>query len=120
MALVSTMKYLQPGEHDAHAVEAELEAVIDTVQPGWRELVVERRYLPSLIVSHWSPLAAMGGLAGRPGPAVPGVDGLFVAGDWVGHEGMLSEAAFASARRAAGLALASVAGVLPMSVVGSR
>jgi phytoene dehydrogenase-like protein len=107
MALVSTMKYLLPGEHDAQAVEAELEQVLNTVHPGWRELVSERRYLPSLIVSHWSPLASLGGLERRPGPAVPGVDGLFVAGDWVGQEGMLSEAAFASARRAAGLALAA-------------
>jgi hypothetical protein len=37
---------------------------------------------------------------------VPDVPGLFVAGDWVGPEGMLTDAVFASAR-AAGLAAAS-------------
>jgi hypothetical protein len=41
-----------------------------------------------------------GGLAGRPGPAVPGSDNLYVAGDWVGREGMLAAASLASARSA--------------------
>ena len=102
------MKYLAPGEHDADGVAEELERLIDTVHPGWRDVLVKRRYLPNMIVSHWSPLASLGGLAGRPGPAVAVVKGLFVAGDWVGSEGMLTEAVFASARRAAGLALAEV------------
>jgi hypothetical protein len=44
--------------------------------------------------------ASGGGLAGRPGPQVPGVENLFVVGDWVGHEGMLLDAALASASRA--------------------
>ena len=49
--------------------------------------------------------AAAGGTAGRPGPAVPGVRGLFVAGDWVGAEGLLADASVASAARAADLAV---------------
>lgn len=107
--LVSVMKYLRPDDHDASASQAELEAMLDLAQPGWRGVLVERRFLPSMIVSHWSVRSRTGGLPGRPGPAVPGIDGLFVAGDWVGHEGMLSDAAFASGRRAAGLALAEAA-----------
>ncbi len=109
-ALVSTLKYLAPGERDSAATADELEAQLDLAQPGWREVLVERRFLPSMIVSHWLPLAESGGLSGRPGPAVPGIDGLFVAGDWVGSEGMLADAAFASARQAAGLAIAEATG----------
>jgi len=73
------------------------------MQPGWREVVVERRFLPSLVVSHMLVTAAAGGTAGRPGPAVPGIRNLYVAGDWVGPEGMLADASLASAKRAAEL-----------------
>ncbi|HEV8324571.1 MAG TPA: NAD(P)/FAD-dependent oxidoreductase, partial [Myxococcota bacterium] len=62
---------------------------------------VARRFLPHLVVSHALCTASAGGAAGRPGPAVPDVDGLCVAGDWVGAEGLLAEAALASARDAA-------------------
>ena len=47
-------------------------------------------------------------LAGRPGPGIPGSAGLLVAGDWVGAEGMLSDASVASAKVAAGLAIRAV------------
>jgi len=50
------------------------------------------------------PLASLGGLAGRPGPKVCDVPGLFVAGDWVGPEGVLVDATLASAKLAAELA----------------
>jgi hypothetical protein len=45
--------------------------------------------------------AAGGGLAGRPAVEVPEVPGLYLAGDWVGAEGLLADASLASARRAA-------------------
>lgn len=47
-----------------------------------------------------------GGAAARPGVSVPEVDGLFLAGDWVGPTGMLADASLASARDAAGALLA--------------
>jgi len=31
---------------------AAIEALVDRVQPGWRDAVVERRFMPKLIVSH--------------------------------------------------------------------
>jgi phytoene dehydrogenase-like protein len=110
MALLSLQKYLPADDNDPAAAEPQLERMLDAVQPGWREVLVERRFLPHMIVSHWLPQAATGGLAGRPGSKVPGADGVFVAGDWVGGEGMLSDAAFASGRRAATLALAHISG----------
>ena len=54
------------------ANEEELEALLDEMQPGWREVL-----------------------------------GLYLAGDWVGDEGLLSDAALASARAAARAILAT-------------
>jgi hypothetical protein len=42
-----------------------------------------------------------GGLAARPGPRVPDASGVFLVGDWVGKEGMLLDAAMASAGQVA-------------------
>jgi phytoene dehydrogenase-like protein len=90
---------------DAKTDEQELEQLLDLMQPGWRNVAVERRFLPHMTVYHALPTARMKGLAGRPGPAVSGVDNLYIAGDWVGAEGMLADASLASAKRAATLIL---------------
>ena len=101
-ALVSTMKYLSPTEApDAARDAAELEAWLDRLQPGWRDVLVERRWLPAMVASGALVTASGGGLAGRPGPRVPDAPGVFVVGDWVGGEGMLLDASLASAERAA-------------------
>lgn len=94
-ALIHLAKY--GGNPDA---EQELEKVLDEMQPGWRELVVHRRFLPSMVVSN-----AIFGPAGRP-PVTTTVRGLYLAGDWVGDDGILSDAALASARTAAKAILA--------------
>ena len=108
-AAIHVAKYLEPDvKADPRADERELEEALDLIQPGWRERVVERRFFPSLTVASSMPTAAAGGMAGRPGPAVAGVRNLYVAGDWVGPEGMLADASLASARRAAELAAAGI------------
>ena len=38
---------------------------MDTIQPGWREVVVEQRFLPHIQAAGTLPLAAHGGLTGR-------------------------------------------------------
>ena len=93
-------------------VADEMRRVLDRLQPGWRERVVHERCLPKMKVSHALVKAAQGGREGRPGPRVPGVAGLFVAGDWVGREGLLADASLASARAAARQSLAEDAGGL--------
>lgn len=109
-ALVHTAKYLGTTQkRDARADEHELEVMLDLVQPGWRGALVHRRFLPRMVVSNALVTAEQGGLAGRPGPAVPGIANLYVAGDWVGQEGMLVDASLASATRAAELILAAAA-----------
>lgn len=104
-AIVSAARYLSEGEDGSAAAES-LEALLDRTQPGWRDYLIYRRFMPALVVAQDVPKAANGGLAGRPGPEVPGAEGLFVAGDWVGPEGMLSDAAAASGRSAARSAIA--------------
>lgn len=103
-AVVHVMKYLPIiSRTDAKEDQLELERFLDGIQPGWRESVVERRFLPRMLVSHAAVTAENGGLAGRPGTEVPGRPGLYIAGDWVGPEGMLVHASLASARAAAQL-----------------
>ena len=48
---------------------------------------------------------ATGGFAGRPGPEVPDIANLYLAGDWIGPEGFLPDASTASARQVARLVL---------------
>lgn len=108
-ALVHTMRYLEPGEKpDRRALEAELEAVMDLAQPGWRAYERARQFLPAMPVIAAIPLAARGGLKGLPGVVVPEAEGLFICGDWVGPVGLLSDAAAASGR-SAGEAAAALA-----------
>jgi phytoene dehydrogenase-like protein len=102
---IHVAKYLAPDDIDAKKHEQELESCLDLVQPGWRDELVQRRYLPNMTVVNAAVHAGRDGLAGRPGPELPGIENLYVAGDWVGPEGWLSDASLASAKRAAELIL---------------
>jgi hypothetical protein len=105
--MIHVAKYLPPDHSDSPAsVERELEGLLDVVQQGWREAVVYRRFLPDMIVMNDTATASRQGTKGRPSPQVDDVPGLFVVGDWVGGEGMLVDASFASARHAAELVAA--------------
>lgn len=105
--VVHVMKYLSASIHsDPTQDEYELKGFLDFIQPGWRKHVVQQRFLPRMLVSHGIVTAANGGLPGRPGPAVKGRPGLYVAGDWVGAEGMLINASLASAKEAAQMIIA--------------
>lgn len=66
--------------------------------------VVAQRFLRRMVVTGGAPLAAAGGLQGRPRVEVEGAPGLFLAGDWVGSTGLLSDAAMASGAEAGRLA----------------
>jgi phytoene dehydrogenase-like protein len=103
-AMIHVAKYLPP-DHTARAEddEREMEGLLDLVQPGWRKVIVYRRMLPDMIVMNAIATVQTEGTEGRPGPAVPDVPGLFVAGDWVGREGLLVDASLASAKQAAEL-----------------
>ncbi|GAC1317587.1 MAG: hypothetical protein NVSMB2_11480 [Chloroflexota bacterium] len=79
----------------------ELERFLDRIQPGWREVVVERRFLARMVAASTLPLASHGGLAGRPAHQSDTIKNLYVGGDWVGGHGLLIDASLASARAVA-------------------
>jgi phytoene dehydrogenase-like protein len=103
-ALIISFKQLDPRyPGDPREDERDLEDLLDAAQPGWRGALVRRQYLPRIEAVGTLPTAREGGFAGRPGPRVPGLDNLYLAGDWVGSEGFLADASLASAQRAAEL-----------------
>ena len=100
-ALVHVARYLEPDEKpDRGQLLAELEAFLDLAQPGWRALERARQFLPAMPAISAIPLAAKGGTRGRPSVSITVADGLFLAGDWVGPDGLLADAAAASGRSA--------------------
>jgi phytoene dehydrogenase-like protein len=102
--LIHVARYLQPigglRLSDRESGEQELESLLDVLQPGWRERVVHKRFLPRMTVSNLLQRAGEDG-NGRASTRVAGVRNLYVAGDWVGDEGMMSDAALSSAIAAA-------------------
>jgi phytoene dehydrogenase-like protein len=101
-ATVCLARYLGPDERPSREeLEADFHPLLDALQPGWRERVVTHKLLRDLVVAHDLPQAARGGLAGRAPGKVSGIANLYLAGDWVGPDGMLADASFASARAAA-------------------
>ena len=93
--LIQLLRYLDDCPCDA---EAELEALMDRHQPGWRAHVVTRRFLPRPVVTYAAPGPERVDLELEPG--------LFAAGDWVQGDAVLADAALDSAERAAKAALA--------------
>ena len=92
-ALIHTARY-------GGGSQSELEKLLDRVQPGWRDVVVHRRFLPAMTVSNAVLPPKKGDTPIRPQPVTP-IRGLYLAGDWVGDTGILSDASLASARAAA-------------------
>jgi len=80
-----------------------LETMADAVQLGWREQLIFDRFLPRMVPVSAIATPAAGGLGGR--PQVERGDGLYLAGDWIGPEGWLVDAAIASGAAAASAAL---------------
>jgi phytoene dehydrogenase-like protein len=116
-AVVHALRYRRVDETSSVDARAELEehCRVAGIEPDAAEQV---RYLHRMVACGAMPTPASGGLAGRPGVADTGLDGVFVAGDWVGAGGHLADAALTSgesagrqaARHAATAGHASVAG----------
>jgi phytoene dehydrogenase-like protein len=100
-AVVHLAKCLPTGVDGTAADERQLERGLDLLQPGWRDVVVARRFVPSASVSHAMVTAEAGGFRGRPHGRVPGLDNVFLAGDWIGPIGQLADASIASGVEAA-------------------
>jgi hypothetical protein len=100
---VSVLKYHGAAQPDAQRDKADMERTLDLLQPGWREHTAAHQFLPRMTVVHDY---AHTGRTTLPGPAVPEIPGLYVAGDWAGHHELLVDASAASAQRAAEACLA--------------
>lgn len=101
--VVHLLKYQMDAESiDAQKDRRELESWMSMLQPGWRNEIVAERFIPKALVANAMPVL---GKAGRPSADDTGVRGLFVSGDWVGEQGMLADAAVASAKEAAHYAI---------------
>ena len=110
--LISVMRYHRPGADLPAPSSARDElrgfAALAGIDPGD---VVHERWSHRLVVAHGAPTADGGGLAGRPATTALGRPGVYLAGDWVGAEGLLADAAASSGVQAATDALAHRASI---------
>jgi len=95
--MVHVAKYLGAGSQEPKALRAELEDYATLVMPAWKRHTRFARFLPSLTVTPMMPLST-----NLPDFDFLGLKRVTMAGDWVGPEGMLADAAVASALNAAG------------------
>ncbi len=95
-AVVHLARYMAPGEMPGSDAISELEGLADLAIPGWRALEVRRQELRGMIVSN----AVVRADRARPDVVLADAGGLFIAGDWAGGEGMISDASAASAAKA--------------------
>ncbi len=90
--VIQVAKYLSPGERGADALPR-LEHLLEVFQPGWREVLLERRFLPEMVTSTAIPLAQNEGR----GFGVELVGQVYAAADWAAG-GLLADGGFAAAR----------------------
>jgi phytoene dehydrogenase-like protein len=98
-SLVHVMRY---GARDAGLDRAELRSYA-RLAGITDDQIVEERFLADMVVTHLLP-SPKEGLAGRPDVTSTGAEGVYLAGDWVGPTGWLTDAAMASGRQAGRLA----------------
>jgi phytoene dehydrogenase-like protein len=101
---VSTVAYLSEAEREDAALRrrrlADLEALLDAVQPGWRAQAVACRSLKCMDVTCALSLIQTP-YARRIGPRISTAPAVFVAGEWTAGTGHLAERALSSAMLAA-------------------
>ena len=99
-ALVTLARYQRPGDEMSIEHSKEILHRHRTRAGVTDDDIVMERYLHRSTVTWGMPLASKGGLRGRPGVTVEGMNGCFIAGDWVGPSGLLADAAAHSANSA--------------------
>ncbi|MED0989338.1 phytoene desaturase family protein [Bacillus nitratireducens] len=98
--VVSLIKYHNPmlEINHFHDDQEQLENTMELLHPNWKREVVAKQYLPKITVVHDFPHIER---VEKPGPNIPEMPGVYVAGDWAGHDEILADAAVASGKRAA-------------------
>jgi len=114
-AVYQTMRYLRSDE-DPSPEDARVSLVehcrAGGIEPDHAE---EVRYLHRMVVCGALPIPATGGMLGRPSSET-GIEGVLVAGDWVGPSGHLSDASLVSGEAAG---RAAVEGLVRQPVGGN-
>jgi phytoene dehydrogenase-like protein len=105
--VVHIIKHNGTGGTDPKADERLLEQMMNLIQPGWHQEVVAKQYLPNMTVAH--DYMHIDRTDRFPGPDVPEIRGLYVAGEWASHGEWLVDSATASGRRAAQCVLMELA-----------
>jgi phytoene dehydrogenase-like protein len=103
-AVVGVLRY---GARSAAEDREELDAHRRLAGVADDDVVVER-FLASMTVASTAPRPERGGMRGRPAPDATGTPGIHLAGDWVGPDGLLADAALASGAAAARRALTAL------------
>jgi protoporphyrinogen oxidase len=103
-AVVQAIKY---GATDARGDRSSLERHVARlgIEP---DEIEASRFLAHMVVAGSTPRAVDGGLPGRPRVTDSGQPDVLLAGDWVGPEGLLADAAIASGHEAALRALRTI------------
>ncbi|PED05679.1 protoporphyrinogen/coproporphyrinogen oxidase [Bacillus pseudomycoides] len=98
--VVGLIKYHNPALQSSNFNDDKilLEHTMDLLHPKWQQELVEKQYLPKITVVYDFPHI---GRTENPGPTVPEMPGIYVAGDWAGHDELLADAAVSSGKRAA-------------------
>jgi hypothetical protein len=100
-AVVAVIRY---GARSAELDRPQLDAHLCEAGVGPDDVIVTQ-FLARMVVTGAMPRACTGGLAGRPRVDATGLARVFVAGDWIGGDGLLADAALASGQAAAHAAL---------------
>ena len=110
--LAHIARYLSPDEIPPADFETELERLADSLLPrNWRSFEIRRQRHIGMVVANDLPTWQTHGRRTR--GHFEDVPGLYLAGDWIGDEGMLVDAAAASGRAAARQALSFLAALPP-------
>lgn len=98
--VVSLIKYHNPlvEINDFHDDKEQLKNTMELLHPNWKREVVAQQYLPEITIVHDFPHIDR---VENPGPNIPEMPGVYIAGDWAGHDELLADAAVASGKRAA-------------------
>lgn len=98
-SVLHVFKYHHPDDHiEGKKVRDELEQFLEKLQPGWQRYVITSRFIPQITVNQRLPQIGDEQKLSRFKTQIPG---LYIAGDWVSPDSILSEGAVSSGKQAA-------------------
>lgn len=98
-AVLHVFKYLHPDEHiNGTIIKNELEQFLNTLQPGWQQYLISKRFIPNITVNQRLPQIGEEHRLRRLNTEIPG---LYIAGDWASSHSILADGAAESGKHAA-------------------